>query len=411
MATTHNGVPRELLPEWDGEKNKVTPEKARGPVKYWWRCLNGEHEHSYERALNTKPMGRGCPYCAGKKTLKGFNDAASAHPHLLSEWSGSNERAMDEYTSRSAKPVLWKCNRGHEWTACLQTRSRGHGCPFCSGNKADPILNGIGESLRGEWDHERNSARGLRLEDVTQGSGVKAWWLGAECGHSWEASILHRGNGAGCPFCASNQVLPGFNDFATHYPQWLPLWHPDRNGEVTPSSVMKKSPGKRWWLCSKGHEWEQSPKNMAGVGPRCPECSQVFSRLEAIVMDNLESIYPGKIQPRRRILEHTPGYRGRWEIDLLLPELKLGFEVQDFATHSRDRDDEPITYRGIKGAVKAGPVKHERKRALAMEQHGIILIDIWEDEIFDGSYRDILESAIAEVTGGNVAVEVGDSLR
>ena len=128
-------------------------------------------------------------------------------------------------------------------------------------------------------------------------------------------------------------------------------------------------------------------------------------------MEYLESIYPGKIQPRRRILEHTPGYRGRWEIDLLLPELKLGFEVQDFATHSRDRDDEPITYRGITGAVKAGPVKHERKRALAMDQHGITLIDIWEDEIFDGSYRDILESALAEVAGGNVAVEVGDSRR
>lgn len=256
------------------------------------------------------------------------------------------------------------------------------------------ITNGLPVDLISEWDKVKNSAQGLSIDKVTSGSGVKAWWIGTDCGHSWEASILNRRNGSGCPYCSGNKVLPGFNDFATHSPQWVHLWHPEKNGEITSSSVMKQSPGKRWWLCAQGHEWEQSPKKMASIGPRCPECSQVFSRLEAIVHEYLVSIYAGEIYPRRRIIEHTSGYRGRWEIDLLLPELKLGFEVQDFATHSRESDDEPITYRGIDG-VKAGPTKHELKRSLALEQHGITIVDIWEDEIFDGSYHGIMDAALS----------------
>lgn len=156
---------------------------------------------------------------------------------------------------------------------------------------------------------------------------------------------------------------------------------------------MKKSPTKRWWLCVKGHSYQQAPKVVASLGPRCPKCLKVFSPLEEIVAIFLRDFYKGEIQERRRIIEHSPGARGRWEIDILLPELKIGFEIQDFATHSRDSDSEVMAYKGLSG-FKAGPSKHALKKDLAMAQHGIAIVELWEDEIISGAFRDVVREAL-----------------
>lgn len=181
------------------------------------------------------------------------------------------------------------------------------------------------------------------------------WWFGEECEHEWEAKVNNRRNGSGCPFCSGNKVLSGFNDFATYYPHWVEFWNVELNGGLLPSQVTKKSTLKRWWSCDKRHSWQQTPKNMAKMGPRCPTCQNIFSPLEQLVERELRKLYNGEINARKRIIEHTKGFRGRWELDLVLPELNLAFEVQDFATHSRDSDNEVMDFKGFIG-VKAGPL-------------------------------------------------------
>ena len=58
--------------------------------------------------------------------------------------------------------------------------------------------------LKAEWNFEKNSP--LRPEYFTYGSGKKVWWkCSKEPEHEWEAMILNRSRGRGCPFCSGRK--------------------------------------------------------------------------------------------------------------------------------------------------------------------------------------------------------------
>lgn len=120
-----------------------------------------------------------------------------------------------------------------------------------------------------------------------------------------------------------------------------------------------------------------------------------ISGWETRVILYLETQYPTLlIRNRRRILDFCNGTPKK-EIDVFLPSLSLGFEVQDFATHSRTSDNEEtenILWRG-RSPLKKGPLYHERKREAALRQ-GVVLIDIWEDEIINGVFRDKVDESV-----------------
>ena len=64
----------EVAREWDRENNgslqsdMVTPRSGR---KVWWVCPKGHH---YQSIIANRTKGVGCPFCAGKAVLPGFND-------------------------------------------------------------------------------------------------------------------------------------------------------------------------------------------------------------------------------------------------------------------------------------------------------------------------------------------------
>ena len=160
--------------------------------------------------------------------------------------------------------------RQHEWQEYIANRSKGSGCPFCSGRRACPenCLQTVNPILAVQWHPTNNGT--LTPSDVTAGSGKKVWW---QCnrGHTWEASINSRTKGNGCPFC-SNWLVCADNCLQTIAPNLASQWHPNNNGSLTPTSVTARSKKKVWWQCEKGHEWEAtiySRRNGAG----CPFCS------------------------------------------------------------------------------------------------------------------------------------------
>ena len=53
-----------------------------------------------------------------------------------------------------------------------------------------------------------------------KGCGKKVWWTCSK-GHDYQATINHRSNGSGCPYCSNYKVLTGYNDLATINPE---LW-------------------------------------------------------------------------------------------------------------------------------------------------------------------------------------------
>ena len=124
--------------------------------------------------------------------------------------------------------------------------------------------------LLDQWDAVRNGT--LTPGGISRGSKKKVWWR-CERGHSWQAAVHTRtGGGTGCPYCAGRRAWPGETDLAALFPEIAAQWDAEKNGDLTPASVLPGSHAKVWWVCEKGHRWQATVKSrVAGCG--CPVCA------------------------------------------------------------------------------------------------------------------------------------------
>ncbi len=192
-----------LAKEWNYEKNgKLKPEHfaANSNKQVWWMCDNG---HEWQASIANRNKGRGCPYCACRKVLKGFNDLQTTNPELAKEWNHEKNGKLkaEHFTATSSKQVWWMCDNGHEWQASIANRNKGRGCPYCSGRKSIEGYNDlqtVNPILVKEWNYERNN--GLTPTDVLPHSNKNVWWK-CQKGHEWKTSINNRTNGTNCQKC------------------------------------------------------------------------------------------------------------------------------------------------------------------------------------------------------------------
>jgi hypothetical protein len=173
----------------------------------------------------------------------------------------------------SADRVWWKCSKGHSWQSAVYNRSKGVGCPYCSGIQVivgENDLASLYPSLIEEWDFNKNID--ISPDAILPGSNKHVWWM-CKNNHSWKASIYSRAvKSTGCPYCSNNLCWSGYNDLQTLYPQLALEWDYSKNGNLTPNNVVAGSTKKVWWECSRGHEWEaQIRSRVRGNG--CPECA------------------------------------------------------------------------------------------------------------------------------------------
>jgi hypothetical protein len=62
------------------------------------------------------------------------------------------------------------------------------------------------------------------------------------------------------------------NNLRDCFPDLSKEWHPHKNGPLKPENFARKSNQKVWWMCFKGHEWEQRIC-VRSNGNGCPYCS------------------------------------------------------------------------------------------------------------------------------------------
>ncbi|MBQ9084554.1 MAG: zinc-ribbon domain-containing protein [Clostridia bacterium] len=295
-----------LSAQWHPSKNgALTPQKVtmKSNRRIWWVCEKG---HEWQAIVSDRTNGRGCPFCSGKQVLEGFNDLATTNPQLAMEWHPSKNGKLKptNITAGSDKKVWWKCENGHGWESVISSRNIGCGCPYCAGQrviKGYNDLETLNPILAAEWHPTKNGTH--TPADYMPGSNKKAWWLG-KCGHEWEAIIYSRNAGSGCPYCASQRILVGFNDLATINPQLAMEWHPSKNGNLTPRDVTSRSNKKVWWMCAKGHEWMISI-NTRTRGNKCPYCSNQLVLRGYNDLETLNPILAAEWHPTKNGT-HTP---------------------------------------------------------------------------------------------------------
>ena len=72
-----------LMAEWNWDKNaNLDPTKLTlgSHQKAWWKCEKG---HEWEASVYNKNYGYGCPYCSGRKAIKGENDLQTVFANLM----------------------------------------------------------------------------------------------------------------------------------------------------------------------------------------------------------------------------------------------------------------------------------------------------------------------------------------
>jgi rubrerythrin len=217
-----------LANEWHPTKNgELTPDDiaAKSKKKVWWKC----HDCGYEwAAVVYSRHTRGCPACAGKVVVVGFNDLKTVNPTLAEEWHPTkNGNLLPSMITQSAGcKVWWKCRVcGYEWETSPNKRTDGRGCPNCSlkiqgenlvKNRIKRVgaLSDTNPELTKEWNYDRNGE--LTPDMITAGSSKNVWWRCSQCGYEWQQTVNTRNIGHSCPQCANEQQT-SFPEQAVYY--------------------------------------------------------------------------------------------------------------------------------------------------------------------------------------------------
>ena len=280
----------DLVEEWDFEKNgRLLPSmfSLHSNDIVWWKCKKCGHKWRAMINTRTRPNGSGCAICGnakkGKTFHKGYLSAngslAQNNPELAADWHPTlnGDLSPDNITAASPIKVWWLCKKcGHEWQASPNNRSKGVGCPCCSGRVPKIGVNDlatINPILASEWHPTKNAP--LLPNAILPKSGIKVWWLCSQCGHEWQASPHSRSAGHGCPCCSGRVAKVGVNDLATINPALASEWHPTKNAPLMPNMILPNYSKKVWWKCPKcAHEWQALVYSRFG-GRGCPNCNKI----------------------------------------------------------------------------------------------------------------------------------------
>ena len=430
----------EIAMEWDYEKNgrllpsEVSPFSSK---KAYWICPS---KHSYSSCIaNRTSQNQGCPYCAGRRVLRGFNDLESQHPELVKEWNYEKNAPLlpSEITCGSSRKAWWICSTcSFEWEAVISTRTgtRKQGCPRCGMKKGiekrnrSNILNGMSVAektpwLLSQWDYEKNS---VSPYEISYQSNRRCYWL-CDKGHSYDLRTADKANGQGCPYCAGKRVLKGFNDLESHNPEVLTDWDYESN-TIKPDEITFGSGRKVYWKCQNcGAPYLMSLGEKRRKGSKfCPLCRREIgsSIPEQIVYFYTKIAFPDAINSYR-----NAELLNKWELDVYIPSVKVAIEYDGRAWHGdRKRDEEKsniLASNGIKlirlRETDAPEINDKSIKIVvhrSKNEDGYIFMQKPLDELFEylhgtfGSEKPpiSLEKDISEITAGFLRLQKENSL-
>ena len=126
----------DIAKEWDYESNKsLTPELVSPGMRknVWWKCAKG---HLWQATINQRTSNKtGCPYCAGRKVLVGFNDLLSVNPQEALDWDYENNNITPDqiYYNNQTQQIRWVCSVcGFKWSSTVKNKNH---CPQCRQEK------------------------------------------------------------------------------------------------------------------------------------------------------------------------------------------------------------------------------------------------------------------------------------
>lgn len=326
----------ELTGEWDFEKNyPLTPENVSygSNKKVFWNCK--KCDTIWNARISHRSGGSGCPKCAKHPPIK--ESILKVWPEVVKIWHPTKNELTPDIVSRGSDiRVWWKCNKNHEWEAPVYSvytnnKKGNSGCPYCHGNKIDKnnCLANLFPEIAKEWHPTKNGD--ITPYDVGKGSAKRVWWK-CEKGHEWKTSVgIKTAQKTGCPYC-NNSKLSHENNLAVKNPEIALLWHPTKNGNVTPNMVTSKTHDVYWWQCKKGHEWKTRVGHLVSGVSSCPKCNRIRLKDGTDFLSLVEAFWYltfKKFGFNIKCEEKYPGAK-RSKYDFYFPDFNLYVEVTGY---------------------------------------------------------------------------------
>ena len=255
--------------------------------------------------------------------------------NLMAQWNWEKNNKLgfypDKLTLGSNKKVWWKCDKcNYEWQANSNNRSKGQGCPVCANKilvKGKNDLKTLYPEIAKKWHPTLNEKK---ADEVFSHSSLMAWWIcEKDERHVFQAKVSHlTEDRIICPVCSNQKIIVGVNDLETTHSELLKEWDFEKN-DLLPTQVTYGKNTKVWWKCEKGHGWRATIASRCGTQKTgCPECKKELrvSLPEKALVFYLSRIF--QVEENKRF-----SFLGSKEIDLFLPELKLGIEYDGQQWH------------------------------------------------------------------------------
>ena len=279
-------------------------------------------------------------YC---KFNTGVQEENSRREKILNDWANKNSVNPTDISYGSRMKCQFKCSIcGHEWKAKISHRTLNlTNCPACS-NKIVTENNNLLSwcNKNGEYGKkilfEYSKDNEIPPDKIFYGSRSKVEFVCSICKHKWDARLRSRtvDGKNGCPNCAgkvvtNNNSLLAWCKGEGEYGQKLLDEYSQDNSE-TPDSVHALGDKYIKWKCSVcKHEWSTIVRNRTKLKSGCPRCDKTQTSLgEQLIYYILQRELPNDLEILNR---HK--FKGKYEIDIYIPELKLGFEYGSIFWH------------------------------------------------------------------------------
>lgn len=298
---------------WDTDKNdgiEPTQIVSTSSKLYWWYLPYDDPETGkhFDFVWQGSPLnmisvksGSPCSFLRNRKVWTGFNDIQTKYPDIAKQWhpTKNGDLKPSDVTYTSTHKYWWLMpyddpatgkHFDFEWEATAYQRCvQKYGCPYIGGTRVWAGYNDLASNrpdLAKQWHPTKNGT--LKPSQINWNSHKKAWWFmpyddpktGKHIDFEWQARIQDRSRGlSNCPYLSGQQVMPGFNDLGSNYPDLAKEWHPTKNGKVTPYQVGPCSSLKYWWYlpyddpATGKHfdfEWQATPGSRTVQKAGCP---------------------------------------------------------------------------------------------------------------------------------------------
>ena len=124
----------------------------------------------------------------------------------------------------------------------------------------------------------------------------------------WEATVLNRTYGTGCPFCSGNAICQ-HNTLARKAPEVAMFWDTKKNHPTSPDQVTVSSGMRAHWKCSAClYEWQASVQEKARNSSGCPKCAKANGNMPA---DGTRQRHPTFARAKHVLLQQWDHDRNR----------------------------------------------------------------------------------------------------